>query len=192
VSLVEFPMVRLATPVERLKHGLYACAMTVVLRDGPEDAVTFLEIVIIDDGGASLAPTAEDRALINISHESLHAAIALIGERERYPGGPVMVDVISRDERAMHGYLSTNGITGGCARGHWSRARRQRRLKFLAAVERGRVMPSHSTKGLHALSENPMNAKQNDLSASARRTSHRSPTSQIQKGSHPVCGEVIA
>lgn len=138
-------MVRLATPKERLDHGALACAMTKVYREGPNDEVYLIEMVIVDDSGSdSIAPTPEDRCLINISHESIHAAIALLGEDERYPGGPILTDVVSRDERAAHGFLSRNGITGGCAHGHWTTSRSRRRALFLKTI-RGAVMLSHDT-----------------------------------------------
>ena len=140
-------MVRLATPKERLDHGALACAMTKVYREGPNDAVYLIEMVIVDDSGSdSIAPTPEDRCLINISHESIHAAIAILGEDERYPGGPILTDVVSRDERAAHGFLSRNGITGECARNHWSSSRRQRRHRFLLTVLRGHSMLKNHTR----------------------------------------------
>ena len=134
-------MVRLATPKERLDHGALASAMTKVYREGPNDAVYLIEMVIVDDSGSdSIAPTPEDRCLINISHESIHAAIAILGEDERYPGGPILTDVVSRDERAAHGFLSRNGITGECALNHWSSTRRRTHARFI------RDMLKHSMK----------------------------------------------
>jgi hypothetical protein len=147
LTLVEFPMVRLATPKERLDHGALACAMTKVYREGPNDEVFLIEMVIVDDSGSeSIGPTPEDRCIVNISHESIHAATALIGEEERYPGGPSLIDVVSRDERAAHGFLSRDGITGGCSRNHWSSVRRQRRRRFLLRIGSHRDVLTHSMK----------------------------------------------